>query len=322
MSSSPKDIPANIARVYLQLHPDNEPDNLKLRSLAREITRGLKNNYDKADAVKTYIAQNCKYNLQAPAAPRDRDIVEYFLFDSHQGYCDKFAASMVMLCRYAGIPARLASGFLPGDIDKDQTYIVREKHKHLWAQVFFPKTGWVMFDATDGADDITAHATQAKTKATGFLNWLVSTGWTPRLIGAVILLLLVYLFKTEVLDRLRPQRARAGQPDARPQTNIEVVAAYTAACQALARRGLARPASMTPDEYRHWVSLRASEALPGLQGPLEGLTAQHARFRYGMETATEADVAAAREAAAAISAQLAQAKRRAFLAEPVQAPAV
>src|SRR5207248_3106238 len=105
------DIPPILARTYLQRHPDDQPDNLRLRSLAREITRDLKTNYDKAEAIKEYIAQNCKYNLQAPPAPRDRDIVEYFLFESHQGYCDKFAASMVLLCRYAGIPARLASGF-------------------------------------------------------------------------------------------------------------------------------------------------------------------------------------------------------------------
>ena len=73
------------------------------------ITSGLANPYDKVVAIQRYISSTCKYNLQAPRAPGNRDVVAWFLFNSKQGYCDSFAAAMTILCRNAAYPARLVS---------------------------------------------------------------------------------------------------------------------------------------------------------------------------------------------------------------------
>ena len=74
---------------------------MRLKTLADQLTQGKSNNFDKVDAMKTYIAARCKYNLQSPSGPRDRDIVAWFLFDKQEGYCDSFAAALtvfVSLC--------------------------------------------------------------------------------------------------------------------------------------------------------------------------------------------------------------------------------
>jgi hypothetical protein len=58
---------------------------------------------------------------------------------------------MAILLRKAGVPARLAEGFLPGDIDvATGTEQVNTDGAHAWVEVYFPGYGWQMFDPTGG----------------------------------------------------------------------------------------------------------------------------------------------------------------------------
>src|SRR5262249_36339782 len=158
-------------------------------------------------------------------------------------------ASMTVLCRYAGIPARMASGYLMGDPDKDGTYLVRQKHKHVWTEVYFPHIGWHTFDATEGAEDITDHATHQTRKSGSFLAWLTSNGWLPVVLTLCLAALLIYLFFAELLPRLKWQRAKAAGLLELPATNIEIVETYLQIVRALARQGAVRLPEMTPDEF-------------------------------------------------------------------------
>jgi hypothetical protein len=81
-----------------------------------------------------------------PEVPQGRDWVDYFLFDSQQGYCDYFATALTVLLRVEGVPARVASGFAPGDANGDGTSTVRENHAHSWVEVYFPRYGWIIFE--------------------------------------------------------------------------------------------------------------------------------------------------------------------------------
>lgn len=307
--------PPAIGQVYLQVAPDGGQANLSLRDLAKEITKGQKNAYDKVVALQRYIGDNCKYNLYAAAAPRSKDTVEYFLFETKEGYCDSFGAALTMLCRYAGIPARLASGFLTGDLDGN-TYIVREKHKHIWTEVFFPRVGWVSFDATEGAEDI-SEARKKPEEQAGFGAWLLSHGWIPPALGLLILGILAYLLKTEMWDRFRRRKLAEGGWLDRPPTNQEIVRVYLSACTLLARRGYARPPASTADEFAQYMARTTPETLPGVSDALERLTLLYTRFRYGPEVASADDVSAAQDAADAITSLLTDAKKR----RPTIAPA-
>ena len=46
------------------------------------------------------------------------DVVDDFLFDSRQGWCEQIASSLVVMLREVGVPARLATGFAPGELDR------------------------------------------------------------------------------------------------------------------------------------------------------------------------------------------------------------
>jgi len=125
---------------------------VRLQRLVYELTYDKENLYERVMALKRYIAAQCAYNLKAEAFPRNQDVVDYFIFEGREGYCDAFATALAVMCRYAEIPARVARGFLPRVTDaQTHEWILRDADRHLWTEVFFPGIGWVAFDATEGA---------------------------------------------------------------------------------------------------------------------------------------------------------------------------
>ena len=139
------DYPKEIRERYLSL-PTTLPE--RVHELAKEITEGRTNPYDKAKAIETYL-RNYPYDLEISAPPEGQDVTDYFLFDLKKGYCDYYATAMVVLARSSGIPARFVAGYSPGDYDAaNARYIVRELHAHSWAEVYFPEIGWVEFEPT------------------------------------------------------------------------------------------------------------------------------------------------------------------------------
>ncbi len=285
-------IPDEISRVYLQRGTFSNP---VLADLAAKWTRGLTNNYDKVMAIQQNIGASCKYNLNTPAAPSDRDRVAYFLTESKMGYCDSFGAAMTMMCRYAGIPARMALGFLPGDEASSHTYIVKDKHRHIWTEVFFPNVGWVTFDATAGATDITARNDPSKKKSLSLLAWLGKQGMGPKVIELILVLLVGYLVKTELIDRIKPFGRVPGRKGlTRPPRNPAILAAYSAAIKLFARRGLVRPSNMTTVEFETMIHARMAASAAG--AALTELTELHDRYYYGKGIAPPQEVKRAEDA--------------------------
>jgi hypothetical protein len=66
------------------------------------------------------------------------------------GYCEYYASTMTILLRQAGVPARVAYGFLGGDRAPDGTEVVSAGAGHWWVEAYFPGYGWVEFDPTGG----------------------------------------------------------------------------------------------------------------------------------------------------------------------------
>ncbi len=128
----------------------------EVAGLARLIVPAEGSDYDKALAIRNAIGQRAKYNLRAPVTPAGQDPVEYFLFESKQGYCDLFASSMVLMARAVGIPARYAVGYAVTDPtrDADGFLTVRERDAHAWAEIYFEGVGWVPFDPTEVAEQV------------------------------------------------------------------------------------------------------------------------------------------------------------------------
>ncbi len=139
------DYPAWVTDRYRQL-PPTVPQ--RVRALARQITQGEDNAYDKATALEKYL-RKFLYNESVEAPPQGRDGVDYFLFDSRQGYCNYYASAMAVMARAVGIPARLASGYTSGrDVAERGAYRVFGSDAHTWVEIYFPGYGWVDFEPT------------------------------------------------------------------------------------------------------------------------------------------------------------------------------
>ncbi|MCB0211351.1 MAG: DUF4129 domain-containing protein, partial [Anaerolineae bacterium] len=137
--------PEGIARRYLSL-PQSLPP--RVLALARDLTVDAPTPYDRAKAIESYL-RHFPYTLTLSTPPRQRDIVDYFLFDLQRGYCDYYASSMVVLARAAGLPARLAVGYATGTYDAaTQQYMVTAADAHSWPEVYFPGYGWIAFEPT------------------------------------------------------------------------------------------------------------------------------------------------------------------------------
>jgi hypothetical protein len=95
------------------------------------------------------MSRTTEYSLDAPLSPEGVDVVDHFLFTARQGWCEQVASSLVVMARANGIPARLVTGYVPGEAQPlTGSYVVRERDAHAWAEVWFPDLGWVPFDPT------------------------------------------------------------------------------------------------------------------------------------------------------------------------------
>ena len=147
------DYPAAITDRYLQVPEGMFAEGTAALALYEEITAGLEGAtpYDLAYAFERYLRDDGSFEYDTDVREFDCEpvgVVECFA-RYRVGYCEYFASTMTMLLRHAGIPARYARGFLPGNrtpgLEEDVVFI---KASHAWVEAYFPNVGWVLFDPT------------------------------------------------------------------------------------------------------------------------------------------------------------------------------
>jgi transglutaminase-like putative cysteine protease len=131
---------------YLQLPAGLD----RVRDTARNQTqRASEGMHARVSALLQFLRRNGFSYRLGPFVPAEgRDPVEHFL-EKREGYCTHYATALALLCRAAGIPARVATGFQLHDPDEDGSFLVRNSDAHAWVEVWFgPEHGWRTYDAT------------------------------------------------------------------------------------------------------------------------------------------------------------------------------
>ncbi|MDZ7727673.1 MAG: transglutaminase domain-containing protein [Dehalococcoidia bacterium] len=136
-----------VTERYTQI-PDSLPD--RVREEAQQIAGSEETPYDQAAAIEQYL-RGFTFDYTVPAAPPNRDTVDFHLFDLQSGYFDYQASSMAVMLRSLGIPARVAVGYAV-DTGSEEFSIgpqeVTKEDAYAWVEVFFPDYGWVNFNPT------------------------------------------------------------------------------------------------------------------------------------------------------------------------------
>ena len=142
--------PEWVNQKYLQLPQDFSP---RIQELAKEITVDAQTPYEKASLITRYLRENIVYSQTIPEPPRNKDRLEWVLFDYKQAFCVYYASAEILMLRSLGVPARMAVGFAQGERDGNK-YIVRRLNSHAWPEVYFPDIGWVEFEPTASQDPL------------------------------------------------------------------------------------------------------------------------------------------------------------------------
>lgn len=152
---------AGVDAQYLQL-PDNFPQ--RVTALAKEITAGAETPYEKTMLLQQYLQQTFPYTNQPDVSKgKSKDMVDSFLFEIMEGYCDYYSTALVTMARSLDIPARWVKGYAPGEQAEvpdnlalqqggllNNNYTITNADAHSWAEVYFGDYGWVPVEATPG----------------------------------------------------------------------------------------------------------------------------------------------------------------------------
>src|SRR5215211_1463574 len=273
--------PGEIADRYTQLPPTGLE---RTRQLAGRLTEGTTNPYDAVLKMNQYLKTTYPYDLSIPPQSQDMDAVEYFLFEQKRGYCEQFSSSLAVMARSLGIPARVATGYDPGEYNPFTGYYeVRASDAHAWVEVYFPGYGWSTFDPTPSFDSTPWQYRQAGSlQGAGVVEFLAKrTGEAlgpvagaaatlmrgvasldPASIIVVGLMVggvyLVFVYARRHLSQRRklPVQGSIRISDAR------LYSRYRAITTALEEAGVARWPQETPEEYARRAAERLGE--PGM----------------------------------------------------------
>jgi protein-glutamine gamma-glutamyltransferase len=293
------------------------PDGFNPRTIAyaKQLRSRYRNDRDIVQAVlRTLNQDGYAYTLSPPLLGENG--VDEFLFSTKRGFCEHYSSAFAVVMRAAGIPARVVTGYLGGELNPFGDYlIVRQADAHAWNEVWLKDEGWVRIDPTAAVSParveqgITAAVSDASTLpllirgdyptlrrlrltwdslANSWNQWVL--GYTPERQRALLTrvglddatwrtlaaLLLAITGTLTLLLALLTLRKL------RVRVRDPVKLVYNAFCEKLRARGIARE----PEEGPLAFADRVIRQRPDLESIVRAFTALYVALRYaGVSTA-------------------------------------
>ncbi len=97
----------------------------------------------------SFLQSATRYDPNPPPTPKNRDMVDYFLYTSLKGSCLHYATALAVLLRDMGLKARVVLGYITQPYN--ETHQVIRNPPHLWVEIYVPGYGWLQVDPTPPA---------------------------------------------------------------------------------------------------------------------------------------------------------------------------
>lgn len=132
---------------YLAPERDRQSNEPSIMRLAGEITKGSQYAHEAANAILSWIADYLTFDTSITVPTDAVSALRY-----KKAYCVGYSNLAVALLRAAGIPARVAHGYLPPGYEwgfsKDYWGVkVNDGGFHAYLEIYYPDTGWAFSDA-------------------------------------------------------------------------------------------------------------------------------------------------------------------------------
>lgn len=144
-SAAPLDPADPVQRRFTAL-PELDPE---VTATVGEVIAGARSPYERVRRISDYLSDRANgfvYSLSTAPGTSDDDLVNFLRLK--RGYCEQYAGAMAVMVRAAGIPARVALGYTPGEVLEDGSRRVTTDDAHAWVEAYFSGLGWVPFDPT------------------------------------------------------------------------------------------------------------------------------------------------------------------------------
>lgn len=296
-------------REALELPPGYNPATRALAQSWRQAEGDPRRLLERALAL---FRRDFSYTLSPP--PLGVHGVDDFLFSTRRGFCEHYASAFVFLMRAAGVPARVVTGYLGGEVNPvDGHLVVRQSDAHAWAEVWLPDAGWVQVDPTAsvaparverGLAAALPSAEIPPVLASLHRPWLralrqtweaLNNGWNQWVLGYNLerqLRLLAGLsprlaahawqFSIAVVLVGLAVMAWLAWVGGRARTRDPAVRLYNRCVARLSRLGIERLASEGPQTFAN----RVARARPDLAAAVGEISALYARARYAEDATT------------------------------------
>lgn len=124
-----------------------------------------------AYAASQWLSLNHEYSTSLSKHSGEGDPVIRWLQSGEGGHCEYFSASLVLLCRTAGIPARVVTGFHGGSWNGFEDYfMVKNADAHAWVEIFDGDAYWRRVDPTPGGNRAILNLNQATSEVPSFVD--------------------------------------------------------------------------------------------------------------------------------------------------------
>lgn len=126
------------------------PELAAVRAVADELGLAGQPPETAVETVRRHFATAFDYTSWQGRLPKgtNSNALAAFLLETRAGHCEYFATATVLLLRVAGVPARYAVGFSPGD-RRGEHWLARSRDAHAWCLAYWAGR-WHDVDTTPG----------------------------------------------------------------------------------------------------------------------------------------------------------------------------